>query len=150
MKRGILYLAVLSIVLLYPTERTDLGKLKPVEVVLIYEDRGQVVLETDTQDRGSGATPQQALVDMKAGASGVIYMDTADFLLVGRGAERWVEDMRDLLKEDVWICNTELKTDLQTAASYLRMHKPEWTLGTWNPSEKLQVIKSSCGKFWLK
>ena len=49
MKRGILYLAVLSLMLLHPTERADLGKLKPVETVLIYEDRGQVVLETDTE-----------------------------------------------------------------------------------------------------
>lgn len=150
MKRGILYLAVLSIMLLSPIERTDLGKLKPVETVLIYGDRGQVVLETDTEDRGSGATVELALQNMKEKSSGVIYMDTADYLLLGEGGEPWVPKLRGLLKGKVQVCMAEKEVDIRLAGSFLAVHKPEWTVETWIPEARLQVLMVSDGKMKLK
>ena len=150
MKRGILYLAVLSIMLVSPTERTDLGKLKPVEVIMIYEDRGRVVLETDTEDRGRGATLEQALQDMKDKSSGVIYMDTAGYLLLGEGAECRVPELRRLLKGKVRVCMVEKGVDIRLAGSFLAVHKPKWTVETWIPEAKLQALMVSDGKMKLK
>lgn len=150
MKRGILYLAVLSIMLLHPTERADLGKLKPVETVLIYEDRGQVVLETDTEDQGRGETPQMALRDMREKSSGIIYMDTADYLLVAEGAESWIPELGKLLKGKVRICMTEKEVDIGDAGSFLAVHKPGCTMETWSPDAKLQLLTVSNGKMRLK
>ena len=150
MKRGILYLAVLSIMLLSPMERTDLGKLKPVETVLIYEDRGRVVLETDTEDRGSGATVELALRDMKENSSGVIYMDTADYLLLGEGAESWVPELRGLLKGKVQVCMAEKEVDIRLAGSFLAVHKPKWTIDTWTLGVKQQKLTVRDGKMKLK
>ena len=150
MKRGILYLAVLSIMLLSPMGRTDIGKLRPVETVMIYEAHGQVVLETDTEDRGSGATVELALQDMKEKSSGVIYMDTADYLLLGEGAESWVPELRGLLKGKVEVCMAEKGVDIRFAGSFLVVHKPKWTVETWIPEARLQVLMVSNGKMKLK
>ena len=150
MKRGILYLAVLLIMLLHPTERADLGKLKPVETVLIYEDRGQVVLETDTEDQGHGETPQMALKDMREKSSGIIYMDTADYLLVAEGAESWIPELGKLLKGKVRICMTETEVDIRGAGSFLAVHKPRCTMETWTPEAEQQLLTVNNGKMKLR
>jgi hypothetical protein len=149
MKRGILYLAVLSIMLLSPMGRTDIGKLRPVETVMLYEAHGQVVLETDTEDRGSGATVALALRDMKENSSGVIYMDTADYLLLGEGAESWVPELRGLLKGKVEVCMAEKEVDIRLAGSFLSVHKPKLTIETWTPEAKQQILRSIDGKMKL-
>lgn len=149
MKRGILYLAVLSLMMLYPTERTDLGKLKPVETVMICVEHGRVVLKTDTEDRGSGATPQLALRDMKEKSSGVIYMDTADYLLVGEGAEHWITGLRGLLKGKMRICMAEKAVDIRHAGSFLSVHKPKLTMETWTPEAKQQILTAVDGELKL-
>ena len=150
MKRGILYLAVLSIMLLQPVRRTDLGKLKPVETVLLYEEDGLVVLITDTEDWGRGATPAEALRNMKEASSGIIYMDTADYLLVEEGAESWISDMDEMLKGNVKICKVAGGVDLQLAATYLRIHTPDLTLKAWNPFVRVPVLVSRNGQLALK
>ena len=150
MKRGILYLAVLLLALLCPTKRTELGKLKPVEAVMLYEENDQVILKTDTEDRGSGATVKQALQNMKESSSGIIYMDTADYLLIEVGAEHWIDELRGVLKKGVRICNVGPGVEPEKAASFLRIHKPQRVLESWTQAAKLQTLTASDGEYLLQ
>ena len=75
--RRILYGVILLAAFFAPVERLDVAKLLPVEAVAIYLEEGQVVLETDSEDRGRGDTVQAALENLKQNATKIIYLDTA-------------------------------------------------------------------------
>lgn len=141
MRNTALYIVLLAAALLVPAERTDLGKLKPVETVLLYESDGFITVRTDTEDEGSGDTLEKAIQNMKQTASGVIYLDTADYLLVMEGAQVWIPELRGILKENVRICKAEGQVDVLLAASYLSVHKPKWTMETWESQAELQVLR---------
>ena len=141
MRRILLYIGLFAAAWMIPAERTDLGKLKPVETVCICEVDGLVTVKTDTEDEGSGETLEKAIQNMKETASGIIYLDTADYLLVEEGMEAQIPEIRGLLKDDVRICNAEKGMDVTQAASYLSVHKPEWTMKMWYPQAELQVLR---------
>lgn len=140
MKRMIFYLALLVAALAIPKDRTDLGKLKPVETVSLYIEKGEVVLATDTEDLGKGKSVDQALENMKETAAGIIYLDTADYLLVRKGAELWIPDMKRQLKGNVRICYAQPAVDITRAASFLTVHRPDMKLEEWTEGAGLQTL----------
>ena len=81
MKRLLLYIAALTLLLL-ADRGTDLGSLRPVELVQLTEEKGILVLKTDTGDSGWGLTLGQAVAKLKETTPGQIYLDTADYLLL--------------------------------------------------------------------
>ena len=87
MKRILLYLGILAAVCWAGKPGTDIGMLIPVETVFIQKLENEIVIETDSGDRGAGATMKQAAEDLKEKADGVIYLDTADYLILNREAE---------------------------------------------------------------
>lgn len=149
MRRVLLYIALLAAALAIPVERSDLGKLKPVETVSIYESDGLVTVKTDTEDEGSGGSLEEAILNMKESASGIIYLDTADYLLVTEGTEVWIPELGSVLKESVRICKADAQVDVTIAASYLSVHKPKWALKTWSPETELQVLRMENGRLKL-
>ena len=128
MKRWLLYVAVLIVLGTSSSQGADIGKLTPVEVVWLAEEDGQVFLECDTGDAGRGETFQDALKDMKAAALGVIFLETADYLIVEQGREALLEQAYDLLRPSCKICVAQSKPDLQKAAMFLNAHEPQATL----------------------
>lgn len=99
--RKLLYIIIGVTVLLLPVDRLDAAKLLPVEAVAVTVEGERVVLVTDTEDRGEGSTAEAALKDLKEKALGIIYLDTANYLLVGEGAEEPAEELRKHLKRRV-------------------------------------------------
>jgi len=99
--RILLYIVILIAMFLAPVDRLDIAKLEPVEAVAVYIEEGQITLQTDGESIGKGATAQEALADLKENALAVIYLDTADYLLIGEGAEGAAQDLRQHLRKSV-------------------------------------------------
>ena len=145
MKRILCYIGILAAVLVWPVERLDVGKLCPVQVVSVYKKDNWVVIETDTEDIGFGATARQALENLEDTTSGVIYLDTAQYLLLSKDAEDAVEDLRDELKPSVQLCFTTQAVNLQEAAVFLATHGKLPELKAWKTGQELPVL-STFGK----
>ena len=122
--RKILYIVISVLALLAPVNRLDAAKLLPVEAVAIYLENGRVALKTDTENRGSGETAEAALKDLKENASGIIYLDTASFLLVGEGAEEPARELLGRLKRKVKV-GIYSGGDVKEEAVWLDAHSAE-------------------------
>lgn len=124
----LLYIVILVAMLLAPLDRLDIAKLEPVEAVAVYMEDGQVVLQTDGESIGKGATAQEALANLKEKALSVIYLDTADYLLIGEGAEGAAQDLRQHLRKSVQTGKYN-GGNVKEEAKYLDVHgnaaKPE-------------------------
>lgn len=147
--KWIFYLVALGAALLVPVERSDVGKLQPIEVVSLSAERAQIIVRTDTGDEGKGATVDEAIRNLKDTTAGIVYLDTAEYLLVYEGASGAVSEMRRHLKEKVMVCAAEGEMDLGLAAGYLDVHSPHTTLQQWS-GEPEEVLVCSEGRFVLK
>ena len=131
--RLVLYAVILALAMVAPVKPLDVAKLQPVEAVAVYVEDGKVVLETDTEDRGEGANAMEALQDMKAKALSVIYLDTAEYLLVEAGAEQFAEELRPILDDSVRVgsySGGEVKAQMQ----YCEVHGNLPKLRQWKPA----------------
>ena len=140
MKRLILYVLILAVVLLFPAERADVAKLRPVEVLAVYKAGNTVVLATDTEDIGRGPDVRTALENMRQTSPAVIYLDTAEYLLIGENAKNEVQALRGILKASTKLCATTAEVDLKEAAKYLPVHGELPRLREWKAEGVLPVL----------
>lgn len=150
MRKGILYGVLLAAALLAPTDDVELGKMKPVETVSIRTQEGRVLIETDTEDMGSGETFKEALKDLEKTTPGRIYLDTAQYLLIGEEAEGMVPELEAMLKDGTRLCKREGEVDMKTVGEYLRQHTPEMKLKKWKQGDRLEVLTAENGRLKLK
>ena len=137
MSRRLWYAAALALLLL-ADRGTDIGKLRPVELVQLMEEKGILILRTDTGDAGWGLTVEQAVAKLKENTPGQIYLDTADYLLLDEGTEMYLPQMAGVMKKTTRMAYAEPGGDLQNAVSYMRVHQPSSTLKSdLKPKEKL-------------
>ena len=137
MKRILLYVGALAL-LLRADRGTDIGSLRPVELVRLTEQKGILVLDTDTGDRGWGVTLEQAITKLKETTPGQIYLDTADYILVEEGLEEHLSQLTGVLKKRTRVAYGANGLDLKEAVSYLRVHLPSGrVIDRRNPAEKL-------------
>lgn len=129
--RKIFSLAILGLCLLAPVQRLDVAKLEPVETVAMYLQGEQIVLETDGGDRGVGETAGEALINLKENALSVIYLDTAQYLLLGEGAQPYVEALRPALRKGVKV-GPYSGGDLKEETRFLQIHGDLPNLESWN------------------
>lgn len=130
MKKWLLLAAALTAVALLsrlPHPAQDIADLEPVGVIWLRPEGGNLRIETDTGAGGSGKTLTEAAEDMKAGASGEIFLDTAEFLLLHPGI-LITEEYAALLRPGCKVLFTAAAPDLEQAAAYLRIHPPKLTL----------------------
>ena len=99
--RKILAITILALCFLAPVQRLDVAKLRPVQTVAVYRQGWQIVLETDAGDKGVGTIVKQALENLKENALKVIYLDTAEYLLVQEDAQDQVEHLRSVMNKKV-------------------------------------------------
>ena len=121
----VIYGILIAAAMLVPTRPLELGKLKPVEVIKIDVQGEMIRIETDTGDTGSAATLKSALQDLKATAPGIIYLDTAEYMLLPKGKEALLAQVRPYLKDSVQICCWEGEIDMKEVAAFLNAHSPE-------------------------
>ena len=122
MKRKLLYGAVILALLAVPVERCEIGRLIPVEVVAVEAGPERVVIRTDTGNRGAGRDFTAAYRNLRETASGYIYLDTAQWLILTGDA---AEDVKGYLKSDIGVCRGVGNIDLKTVGVYLKNHKEE-------------------------
>lgn len=147
--KWLLYIGILLAVTLLPETGTDVGKLIPVEVVAISERNGVVSVDTDTGDTGKGKTLDAAIADMRSGASGVIYLDTAEYLLLEEGMESSLNTAERHLKDGTRLCYAADGISLEGIANFLSVHKPRVTLKTVSESIQIQTITEENGRYRL-
>lgn len=135
MKRWFLYGAVIAAAVLLMKEEnrpgTDIAKLEPARILLVEDVPGGVAIHTDVGQFGLGENLQLAVKDMEQTASGQVFLDTAEYLLIGPGAVEWLPELARLLRSSCQICLAEGVKDLTTAAEYLTTHDPSFTMGDW-------------------
>ena len=117
--RKVVYIVILSLLFLAPVKRLDVANLQPVQTVAIYTEPGAVVLETDTHNIGRGATVVDAVADLEKNTPGVIYLDTAEYLLISKDAYNYVDALRDYLRPTVRISDWNHGIGVDVAAKYL-------------------------------
>ncbi len=140
MKNIILYaLTVLGLMLL-PLERADVADLEPIQAVWIQSEENTVTLMTDTEDRGTGATVAEALEDMKKRSLGIVYLDTAQYLLVSDGAQEYLLQIKSILKESVKVCLWDGQGSVSDGAKYMDAHKIGVKLREYTPEINLPRI----------
>ncbi len=129
--RKILYIAILSLLFFAPVERVDVSKLLPIRAVAVYTQGNEVVLETDTEHKGTGRDVVQALRNLKKETPAVVYLDTAEYLLVSREAEIYISQLSDWLKPSVKVSICDVREQVKEAAEYLDVHGGATELRHW-------------------
>lgn len=135
--RKLLYILIVIGILALPVRPTDVGELEPIQAVWLSSENGAVTLETDTEDKGTGKTVAEALEKMKRSSPGIVYLDTAQFLLVSKNAVALIPEIQLYLKDAVKICLWEGETSVADAAAYMRAHKIGVRLSRWHADVKL-------------
>ncbi len=149
MKR-ILYIIILVATLIAPGKNSDIAKLQPVELIAIREEANGIIIQTDTGDEGRGINVDEAMENLMRTTPGIVYLDTANYLLIKTGAEEYAKEMGGYLKTTVMLCKTDDDPDLKDAAMYLSVHKPEITYARWEGNEKLPELQITAGKMILE
>ena len=141
MKRIAIYIAILLLVATIPVKRTDIGKLRPVQTVMLYRQENDVVIKTDTGDKGVGTGALEALENLKQTTPAVIYLDTADFLLVSEDALDALQLLRDTFRGSVELYLFSGDIDPSEASKYLQIHGDGLRLKRWNGQTDLQILR---------
>ena len=137
MKRVVLYILILTGIVLIPVRPSDVGELEPIQAVWLTVENETVTLQTDTQDKGSGATVSEALKNMKLLSEGIVFLDTAQFLLVSENAIDKIAEIEPYLKGSVKVCLWDGEGELCDAAKYMQAHRFGCRLSQWQIEVKL-------------
>lgn len=119
--RVVIYIVILAICFCIPVTRLDIAKLQPIEAVAVWVEQESVILKTDMKSTGVGKTVQEALKNLKESTPAVVYLDTADYLLVGEGAEDLTQEILPLLRKSVQV-GPYRGGDVKEEAKFLDVH----------------------------
>ena len=134
------YVLILSALIFAPVNKLDVAKLEPVEIVYIAQEGSLIKVSTDTGAAGDGETIEQALHMLNATTAGVIYLDTAEYLLFNSKIESQIKQLEGSLRANVRICLAE-SADLENLAQFLESHGEFPYLRSWNTGDPLPELK---------
>ena len=140
MKRIVIYVLILAATLFAPVKGNDIGRLRPVQAALVYKENQNVVIQTDTEDTGVGQTAKEALQNLKDTTPGIIYLDTARYLLVAEEALPEIEPLRAELKPSVQMCLAEGAVLGADTALFLKVHGQLPQLKSWKEGVDLPLL----------
>lgn len=152
MKRLAALAAVLAVFLLADgvRDRRDVGRLEPIGLLQLTETAEGVTVQADTGAAGSGATVGQALSAMQARTAAVIFLETAETVLIPAGKTAWIGELSTLLHPSCAVCIAQTRVPTEKAAAYLRAHPVRLTLGDCMAGETgLPVLQYEKGAFRL-
>ena len=135
--RKLLYGVILIALWFAPLERMDIAQLLPIQAVAMYVEDSQIVLETDTGNIGRGEDATKALENLKETTPAVVYLDTAEFLLVSEDAVPQVEQLAQSIKPSVKVCVCDVQGRVKEAAQYLDVHGNLPKLRNWLAENRL-------------
>ena len=146
MTRAVLYILIIASLFFVPLQRVEIANLEPIQAVWVYEENGMVFLETDTEDKGAGYTAEEAMNDMKQNSTGVVYLDTAQYLFVADGVDRQISALRPYVKRKIRVCRWDGQGEITDAVKYADSHKIGQELKKWTEGSKMTELPS----FWHK
>ena len=128
----------------------DVGKLSPVQVVLVRNSE-QVVLLTDTKEQGTGEDVVSAVINMKQTSAAEVFLDTADYLLIEPGAQVWITQLQKYLRPSCNVCYVTGGADLERAGLFLQLHEPSLTLADYEAGDhNLSCLSIKEGRMQLE
>ena len=113
----------------------DVGKLSPVQVVLLSQ-KDHVTLLTDTKELGIGENVTKAIRNMKEVSQHEVFLDTADYLLVEPGTEKWIPQLQEYLRPSCNVCYVTGDADPKQAGQFLQLHEPMFTLTDYEAGDR--------------
>ena len=134
--RVILYTIIILLMFAAPVTSLDVAKLQPVQSVALYTQGGSVFLETDTGSVGRGENIKEAINDLEKATPGVIYLDTAEYLLIAESALPLACDMLSYLKPSVRVCAWDERGTVEDAAKHLCVREDLPELGQWKDAKE--------------
>jgi len=135
--KTIIYILIIIGSLLVPVEKADVAKLQPVEAVALCKKDGVTEIFTDTGAWGSGSNAQEALTDLLKNTPQLVYLDTADYLMVNKEAVAEIDDLRADLKGGVRLCLWDCEGELCDAIKYFSVHRALPKLKDWQQGDAL-------------
>lgn len=134
MKKGFLWLAAVLLALagLLPMQTRDVSELLPAQALCIWTEGMQIQVRCDCGAAGSGQTLEDALADMARTAEGILFLDTAEEILLAAGARELTGALArcTALRPAARLYLTDEETiDLARAHAFLRAHPGGVTLG---------------------
>ncbi len=113
-----------------PFESHDVAELSPVETLAADFDGGTVTLTGDGGQQGSGATWDEAVADFKNSADGVVFLQTAQKILL---TGDWTQGLRDVadsvdLRPAAELFQVNVAEDVKAIGEYLQTRTSPVTL----------------------
>ena len=134
--RIIYYIIILGFMLFGPVNRLDVAKLEPVQTVAIRVDGDTVIIETDTKNAGQGKSLSKAVADLEQNTPGVIYMDTAQYVLLTEDATVYAQELTQYLRPSIKVSLWDGQGSVEKASEYLEIRHDLMTLRRWNRDKK--------------
>lgn len=149
MKRLIFAILILAAFSMLPSPGTELGELHPVSLLLIQNEGNSIRLTTDTEEVGQGETLDMAIRDLRETASGHLFLETVETLLIEEKAQYLLPELHQLLRPNVRVCRPEGAVNVEEAAAYLSTHLPERMLKDALPGKPIPVLYGKEGRYLL-
>lgn len=134
--------------LFYGSPKTELGKLQPVELVMVTQGVNQIRIETDTGDSGQGSDFLSALEDLKTHSPKTVFLNTADYLVISPMALGELEQIAGILRPGIQAVYLVGRIEPEEAAQFLSTHKSSVNLKqlfvTGKTAPILQVEPEGC------
>lgn len=134
MKQMAFWLAVAALVSalgLWPTKARDASELLPAQILMVDASRGIVTVEADCGVSGSGKRLDEALEDMCAHAPGELFLQTAEYVVIGERAWYLLPQVSACsdLRPAAWLVRAEGELpEADDALEFLQAHTPALTL----------------------
>ena len=139
--RLMLYVIILVALFFVPLQRVNIANLEPIQGIWMCFENDTIVVETDTADRGTGDTVKQAIENMKQNSSGIVYLDTADYLFVSEDAQEEIAAMKPFVNKTVKLCQWDGESGFDDAIKYAESHKKGLQIKRWSEGSKLPEIE---------
>lgn len=129
----------------------DVGKLEPVETVLLRIGENEIVVYTDTGAAGNGRTLKEAWEELRSTAGAEVFPDTASKLLIWGDPAVCRKEILEMFRPSCLVCRAEGWIDPESATRYLSVHKPRLNLNRLRAGEEdWQTLKMEEGRGWLE
>ena len=150
MKRWAWILGAIGILLFFSGAGTQVEELKPVSLLCVRKEAGEVCLETDGGDLGRGKDFSSAVGDLGLSSAGTVFLDTTEYVVLEEQGAECLKDLYEVLRPAAEVCLGVGNLSPETAAAYLKAHSPEVTLGELRTGEgKLPLLTVREGRYYI-